>query len=117
ISVGQALQYFAVGWYLPIISLQMFGADFVFATLGTLVFNLFGIVGGFSAPAVGKRLGLRRASAIGFGVVFVILLAMGLTFDRLPLWAAFLLPSVFILAHSAGPGANGKSVSALSFRS
>ncbi|WP_017596148.1 MFS transporter [Nocardiopsis potens] len=117
ISVGQALQYFAVGWYLPIISLQMFGADFVFATLGTLVFNLFGIVGGFSAPAVGKRLGLRRASAIGFGVVFVILLLMGLTFDRLPLWAAFLLPSVFILAHSGGPGANGKSVSALSFRS
>lgn len=117
IQVGQAIQYFAVGWYLPIISLQLFGADFLFATLGTLVFNLFGIVGGFSAPAVAKRLGLRKASAIGFGVVFVILLLLGLTFEHLPLWAAFLLPSVFILAHSAGPGANGKSMSALSFRS
>ncbi|GAA3725535.1 MFS transporter [Spinactinospora alkalitolerans] len=117
IQIGQAIQYFAVGWYLPIISLQLFGADFLFATLGTLVFNLFGIVGGFAAPAVAKRLGLRMASAIGFGVVFVILLVMGLTFEQLPLWAAFLLPSVFILSHSAGPGANGKSMSALSFRS
>lgn len=117
IQIGQALQYFAVGWYLPIISLQLFGADFLFATLGTLVFNLFGIVGGFSASAVAKRLGLRMASAIGFAVVFAILLVMGLTFEHLPLWAAFLLPSVFILAHSAGPGANGKSMSALSFRS
>lgn len=117
IQIGQALQYFAVGWYLPIISLTLFGTDFVVATLGTIVFNLFGIFGGFSSPWVGRKLGLRRASAIGFSVVFVLLLVLGLFFESLPIWAAFVVPSLFILFHSAGPGANGKSISTLSFRS
>ncbi|MCT1478710.1 MFS transporter [Microbacterium sp. p3-SID336] len=118
VQMGQSIQYFAVGWYLPIIALALFGeGDFVLATLGTLLFNVFGIVGGFLSPVVAGRLGLRRASAIGFGAVFVMLLILGFFFDSLPLWLAFVVPSLFILFHSAGPGANGKSLSTLSFRS
>lgn len=117
VQVGQALEYFAVGWYLPIISLSIFGQDFVQATLGTIVFNLFGILGGFMSPVIGKKLGLRRASAFGFSGVFVMLLIMGFFFESMPLALAFVVPSLFILLHSAGPGANGKSLSTLSFRS
>lgn len=117
VQLGQAIQYFAVGWYLPIIALQMFGEDFVAATLGTIVFNLFGIIGGFASPWIGQKLGLRRASGIGFSVVFIMLIILGLGFDRMPLWLAFIVPSLFILFHSGGPGANGKSISTLSFRS
>ena len=111
------MQYFAVGWYLPIISLTLFGSDFVVATLGALVFNVFGIIGGFMSPRIGKLLGLRRASAIGFGAVFVMLLILGFFYETLPMFLAFLVPSLFILFHSGGPGANGKSISTLSFRS
>lgn len=117
VQLGQAIQYFAVGWYLPLIALQMFGDDFVAATLGTIVFNIFGIIGGYASPWIGQKLGLRRASGIGFSVVFVMLIILGLGFDRLPLWLAFTVPSLFILFHSGGPGANGKSISTLSFRS
>lgn len=118
VQMGQSLQYFAVGWYLPIISIAIFGeGDFVLATVGTLVFNLFGIVGGFASPVVARKLGLRRASAIGFSLVFVMLVVLGLFFDTMPLWLAFIVPSLFILFHSGGPGANGKSLSTLSFRS
>ncbi|OYO01531.1 MFS transporter [Enemella evansiae] len=117
VQLGQSIQYFAVGWYLPVISLAMFGNDFVSATTGTIVFNLFGIIGGFASPWIGKKLGLRRASAIGFTVVFVLLVILGLGFQKMPLWLAFLVPSLFILFHSGGPGANGKSISTLSFRS
>ncbi|WGW11437.1 MFS transporter [Saxibacter everestensis] len=117
VQIGQSIQYFAVGWYLPIISLSLFGKDFIVATVGSLVFNLFGIIGGFMSPVIGKKFGLRKASAAGFGVVFVILVILGLGFDSLPLWLAFVLPSLFILFHSGGPGANGKSLSSLSFRS
>ena len=117
VQIAQALQYFAVGWYLPIISLTLFGQDFVKATLGALFFNVFGIIGGFSSAAVAKKLGLRRASAFGFTAVAIILLTLGLFLDQLPLWAAVALPSLFILCHSIGPGANGKSLSTLSFRS
>ncbi|MFF8819010.1 MFS transporter [Leucobacter sp. NPDC015123] len=118
VQMGQSLQYFAVGWYLPIISIAIFGeGDFVLATVGTLVFNAFGIIGGFTSPLIAKKLGLRRASAIGFSLVFVMLVILGLAFDTMPLWLAFIVPSLFILFHSGGPGANGKSLSTLSFRS
>ncbi|MFE4079023.1 nitrate/nitrite transporter [Paenarthrobacter sp. YIM B13468] len=117
VQIGQSIQYFAVGWYLPIISLTLFGSDFVVATLGALVFNVFGIIGGFMSPRIGKVLGLRRASAIGFGAVFVMLLILGFFYETLPIFLAFLVPSLFILFHSGGPGANGKSISTLSFRS
>lgn len=117
IQVAQAIQYFAIGWYLPLISATLFGEGFVYATIGALVFNVFGIFGGFMSPLIGKKLGLRRASALGFGMVFLILMTLGLFQGKLPLWAAVVLPSLFILFHSGGPGANGKSLSSLSFRS
>ncbi|MGW1839523.1 MFS transporter [Streptomyces sp. NPDC002067] len=117
ISLGQSMQYFAVGWYLPVISLSIFGESFEKATVGSMVFNAFGIVGGLLSAYAGRRLGLRLSSAAGFAGVFVALVAMGLTFGKVPLAVAFLLPVVFILCHAAGPGANGKSIAALSYRS
>lgn len=116
VQIGQSIQYFAIGWYLPLISAAIFGKEFVFATLGALLFNVFGIAGGFLSPAIGRALGLRRAAAIGFAAVFVMLLILGLFGDKLPIWAAAIVPSLFILFHSGGPGANGKSLSSLSFR-
>lgn len=117
VQIGQSIQYFAVGWYLPLISAALFGKDFVYATVGALVFNVFGIVGGFLSPTIGRKLGLRRASAFGFAAVFVMLLVLGLFREQMPIWLAVAVPSLFILFHSGGPGANGKSLSSLSFRS
>lgn len=117
ISLGQSMQYFAVGWYLPLISLTIFGESFEKGTIGSMVFNAFGIAGGLLSAYFGRRLGLRLSSAAGFAGVFVALLAMGLTFEKVPLAVAFLLPVLFILCHSAGPGANGKSIAALSYTS
>lgn len=117
VQIGQSIQYFAVGWYLPLISAALFGKDFLYAMTGTLVFNVFGIIGGFSSPVIGRVLGLRKASAIGFGAVFVMLVIMGMFHDTMPIWLAIIVPSLFILFHSGGPGANGKSLSSLSFRS
>jgi putative MFS transporter len=42
---------------------------------------------------------------------------LGLFGSKMPLWLAVIVPSLFILFHSSGPGANGKSLSSLSFRS
>ncbi|MNL20166.1 Major Facilitator Superfamily protein [compost metagenome] len=50
-------------------------------------------------------------------MVFVMLLTLGLFHGHMPLWLAVTVPSLFILFHSGGPGANGKSLSSLSFRS
>jgi len=117
ISLAQALQYFAVGWYLPVISLTIFGESFEKATVGSMVFNAVGIAGGLASALLGAKLGLRISSAWGFCGVFGALVLMGLTFGKAPLVVAFCLPVLFILCHSAGPGANGKSIAALSYTS
>ncbi|MCP2336058.1 MFS transporter [Actinomadura rupiterrae] len=117
ISLDQAMQYFAVGWYLPVISLAIFGESFEKATMGSIVFNAFGIAGGLLSAYAGRRMGLRLSSAAGFAIVLVVLVVMGLTFGHVPTWFAFILPVLFIFGHSAGPGANGKSIAALSYRS
>lgn len=116
VQIGQSIQYFAIGWYLPLISAALFGKDFVYATLGALMFNVFGIFGGFMSPTIGRVLGLRLAAAVGFAAVFVMLLILGLFSDKMPIWLGAMVPSLFILFHSGGPGANGKSLSSLSFR-
>lgn len=87
VQICQSIQYIGVGWYLPVISAVMFGKNFVYTTLCSLFFNVFGIVGGFLSPAIG-RLGLRRSSAIGFAVAFLVLLTLGLFSDSMPLWAS-----------------------------
>lgn len=117
VQICQSIQYFGVGWYLPVISASLFGKNFVYATLDSLFFNIFGIVGGFLSPEIGRRLGLRRSSAIGFAIAFLVLLTLGLFSDGMPLWVSLMVPALFILFHSGGPGANGKSLSSLSFRS
>lgn len=117
ISLTQGMQYFAVGWYLPVISLELFGEQFEKATLGSMMFNAVGIVGGCLSAYFGRRMGLRVSSMGGYAVVFVALLVMGATFKELPIFLAALLPVLFIFFHSAGPGPNGKSIAALSYRS
>ena len=86
------------------ISAALFGKDFVYATLGALLFNVFGIFGGFMSPLIGKRFGLWRASAFGFAAVFVMLVVLGLFGSKMPMWLAVIVPSLFILFHSSGPG-------------
>ena len=109
VQIGQSIQYFAVGWYLPLISASLFGKDFREATLGALVFNVFGIVGGFLSPVIGRRLGLRRASAFGFALVFLMLLVLGLFNGRMPIWLAVAVPRCSSSFIRAGPAPTARA--------
>lgn len=116
-QICQLIQYFGVSWYLPVTSTAMFGKNFIYVILCSLFSSVFGVVGGFPSPTIGCRLGLCRLSAIGFAVVFLVLLTLGLFNDSMPLWASLLVPMLSIPCHSGGPGANGKSPSSFSFHS
>lgn len=116
-NLTQALQYFGIGFYLPVISLQLFGHGFSLATVGAIVFNLFGIVGGFSGIWLAHRFGIRRMAMIGFAVVLVTLVVLGVFFATLPVALGFAIPALFILFHSAGPGAAALTMPALAYRS
>lgn len=117
ISLCQYMQYSAVGWYLPVIALLLFSNDFIYATIAAIVFNFFGVIGGFSSPYLGRTFGLRRASLYGFAVVFLVLIAMGMLDGKVSPLVLSIFPALLIFAHSAGPASNGKSIAALSYRS
>jgi len=117
ISLCQYMQYSAVGWYLPVISLLLFSNNFIHATIAAIVFNCFGVLGGFSSPFFGRLFGLRKAALYGFGIVFLVLVGMGLLDGKVDPMLLSIFPAMLIFAHSAGPASNGKSIAALSYRS
>jgi putative MFS transporter len=115
IGATQSMEYFAVGFYLPTISLLIFGKDFAYAVIGSAVFNLFGILGGGLNVANTQRLGIRRMAIVGYVGVVVALLAIGLVGRLLSPYAAAIFVALFIAAHSFGQGAAGMTMGAMSY--
>lgn len=113
----QACQYYAIGWYLPVIALTLFGDSFGAATIGAAAFNVLGIIGGFTAASLAGKLRIRGAVQAGFAACSVILLAFGLTFGSAPFALAAALPALFILFHSALASPGGAALSAQAYPS
>ncbi len=115
ISTTQNAEYYAVGFYLPTIALLIFGHNLTIAILGSLAFNLFGILGGSLQSRFTNNIGIRRLAIIGFCGVITSLLILGL-FGRhfAPLIGAAFV-GMFIFFHSFGPGSQGLTLATLSF--
>jgi putative MFS transporter len=115
IGATQSLEYYAVGFYLPVISLAIVSSNFVYAILASIVFNVFGIVGGFSQAQATHRVGVRRLAMLGYAGVILALLVAGLTYHRASILIGAAAIAFFILAHSFGPGSQGKTMATLSY--
>uniref|UniRef100_UPI001A8FD641 MFS transporter n=1 Tax=Alicyclobacillus suci TaxID=2816080 RepID=UPI001A8FD641 len=115
ISGTQAMQYFAIGFYIPVISTYIFGTGMVHSLLGTLIFNLFGIIGGFGGAYLSSRFGTRKLAIWGYVVAGLSLLFAGLTNGNIPALLGVIPIAIFIFSHSVGPGAQGKTMAALSY--
>ncbi|WP_132992689.1 MFS transporter [Gordonia zhaorongruii] len=117
VTMLQGLQYYAVAYYLPVIALSLFGDDFGQATFGSIVFNLFGIVGGLASIWFAAKLGVTGAARYGFLAVAVMIFILGVGVDSLPTALAFIVPAAFIFFHAGGPGASGLTMAAMAYPS
>jgi MFS family permease len=118
IASTQSMEYFAVGFYLPSITVLVFGGGkdaVLYAILGAIVFNLFGIVGGFTQSLFTQRLGIWKLALIGYCIAAASLLVVGLTGDSIPAYLGALLVGIFIFGHSFGPGSQGMTMATLSY--
>lgn len=115
ICATQSLEYFAVGFNLPSISVKLFGSDFLYAILGAVFFNMFGIAGGFGGAYFTHKVGVRRLAIIGYALVLVSLIVLWWTGDTAPVILTGLLFGLFVFGHSFGPGAQGMTMAALSY--
>ncbi|MCL6593721.1 MAG: MFS transporter, partial [Alicyclobacillus sp.] len=115
ISCTQALEYYAIGFYLPVISTFIFGKGTLPSLTGTILFNLFGIIGGFTGAYLSVRWGTRKLAIYGYLLVIASLLFAGLSNGLVPALAGAIPIAAFILGHSMGPGSQGKTMAALSY--
>ncbi len=115
ISGTQAMEYYAVGFYAPVITALIFGKGMLYTLLGTIAINLFGILGGGVQPFLTQRLGLWKLATIGYGIVISCLVVAGLTQGKISIYISALLIGIFIFGHSFGPGSQGKTMAALSY--
>ncbi|WP_152351342.1 MFS transporter [Brachybacterium subflavum] len=115
VSGFQAVQYFAVGFYLPVIVGLIFGLDVTSIVLGTILLNLFGLVGGGIQPFLTHRYGGRALTFIGCAICVVALIAVGMVDVASAPYLAAMLVGAFIFGHSFGPGSQGKTMATLSY--
>lgn len=115
ISCVQSIEYYAVIFYLPIISQMIFGPTLLNAILGGALFNAIGLVGSVLQAKVCDRTGLRPL-ALGGSVLTAVSLfgiAFGHAVGSLAMQAVML--GVFMIGHTTGPGPQGMAYAALSF--
>ena len=72
----QSMLFFAIVFYLPTISLLVFGPNFINAIVGSAFFNAFGIIGGIFAAYAMPVLGLRRLLIYSLCVVVSLLVIL-----------------------------------------
>ncbi|MCM3571003.1 MFS transporter [Neobacillus mesonae] len=115
ITSTQSLEYFSVGFYIPVISVMIFGKGIIYAILGTLLFNFFGILGGLAQSYLTGKVGIRKLALIGYVIVIIALITVGLTGNSAPTFLMTLLIAGFIFGHSFGPGSQGMTMATLSY--
>jgi len=115
VAASQSLQYFAIGFYLPVIAAGIFGVDPIYAIMGSIFFNLFGVVGGCTSGIFQNKLGTKRVVQIGYVMCIAALITIGLNMNTLDKYAASMLIGLFILGHTLGPGTGGMAIATLSF--
>ncbi|ULL15874.1 MFS transporter [Paenibacillus sp. H1-7] len=114
ITFTQSMEYFAVGFYIPTISTILFGQGVIYAITGTIVFNLFGALGGFLGSSLNTRWGVRKLSIVGYVIAAIGLLLMGTAGNSYVGISAVLL-AAFIFGHAFGPGSQGMTMATLSY--
>lgn len=115
IAMEQSFEYFAVGFYLPIILIALFSGNYLLGVGATVIVNLAGIVGGTSQSLLTYRIGIRKLAIYGLAPAFVLLLIIGLFGSVIPALVVGLILGLFIFFHSFGQGSQGMTMGALSY--
>jgi len=115
ISCLQSIEYYAVIFYLPVISQMIFGRSLLNAILGGIVFSFIGLVGSTFQAFVCDRTGIRPLTLAGSILAAAALLgiAFGHAIDNLALQAVMV--GFFMIGHTVGPGPQGMAYGTLSF--
>lgn len=114
-SLTQALEYYAIGFYLPSIALVLWGDDFLNSILGSIGFNLIGLVAALAQVMLIGKFGCRGLALFGYVITTAVLLILGFAYDAFGIVAASTLLVVFLIGHVVGQGGVGMTMGTLSY--
>jgi MFS family permease len=119
VGACQSIEYYAVGFFLPMIVVGFMAQGRLTSITAPLVFNfVFGVTGGFLGAKLVGRMGSWKLAASGFSICLVALVALGLIGKPESSSALFLtgfLLGSFVFFHAYGPGAQGMTMATLSY--
>ncbi|MGO3151028.1 MAG: MFS transporter [Galactobacter sp.] len=114
-SFCQQLQYYGIGFYVPLIAGMVFGHDLVSTIIATICAQAVAMIAGLIGVRLTSRLGLRQLGLIGYSIVLVSLLWMsfiGVDSDH-PSLLPIVLVCLMLAGTAFGPGPLSKTLAAV----
>lgn len=115
LALEESMEYYAVGFYLPLILLSLYHGNTLLAVGATALLNIAGIIGGTAQSIITQKVGIRRLSMLGLSGAFLILLILGLYGDVLTIIVASFVLSLFVFFHSFGQGSQAMTMGVISY--
>lgn len=115
IGCAQSVEYYAVVFYLPVISELIFGKSLLNAIIGGTIFSTVGLAGSAFQAWVCDRTGIRPLTLFGALAATVALVGIGFGHLSGSILAEALMVGLFMVGHTVGPGPQGMAYGTLSF--
>jgi MFS family permease len=119
INAGQAMEYYAVGFFVGQIVLAILDTQNVMTNIvSSLAANLvFGVTGGFLGAKLSGRIGPRKLALYGFCGTFICMVIGGSLSNVEGVWSIVgaVVIGLLIFCHAAGPGAQGMTMATMSY--
>lgn len=115
IACAQSIEYYAVIFYLPVISQLLFGHSLLKAILGGILFSSVGLVGSALQAWLSDRTGIRPLALGGAVLAAAALMGIALGHAMGTLAVEAVMVGAFMVGHTVGPGPQGMAYGTLSF--
>ncbi|MCU4183247.1 MFS transporter [Acidiferrimicrobium sp. IK] len=115
LGFAQSIEYYAVVFYLPVISQVIFGQSLLKALLGGAIFSAVGLVGSSVQAWICDRTGIRPLALLGSVLAAIGLIGIGVGHAAHSGLSEALMVGLFMLGHTVGPGPQCMAYGTLSF--
>jgi MFS transporter, putative metabolite transport protein len=115
VAFTEAAEYFAIGFYTPVIVQTLLGKNLLHTLLGSAAISAIGGLGALACFLLTERIGFRGVGRLGFSLTLGCLLVVGAAGKSLPVLIGALFIAIFNFGHQVGPGAIAASMGSLSY--
>ncbi len=115
LAMEGSIEFFGLSFYLPVISLGLFGKVFIYAILGSVFFNIFALVGNIFGALTTPRFGMRRLAIVSCVGVIITLGIIGFWRHEMPLWLSVSVLAAYLIFHGFGPAIQGMGMASVSY--